>query len=1045
MHPPIRCATESWSQVVLESFGDHPPLPHVPIRRPSVSKSPNIGSLLQTQMYSTKQPRPRLRAGLSRPIRVTPKHMPPGASATPSPLPPPFPIANRIPLHPVPQSQCRPSPAGLKKPQAGQASTSDPEKEYFKVLYTKRSKKKRKSWLDGYVILTNDRHVELLDENGKRLCTDRFSKPMGGLKSGNTLEINSWELEVQDPVAEAEYISGKVFAPPTLGKPSISRPTQRPFKPLRTPPLNGIANKMPIVAHNPDAPNAIVLLPKSKRGSETTVPIVLDPYLAKRMRPHQHEGIKFLFDCTAGRAIMDEDGCEGAILADEMGLGKSLQAIALIWTLVKQGPSGRPLAKKAIIVCPASLVRNWVNEVRKWLGSERLEPIAIESGVSSYGSKEALQAFCKGDKHRLLIISYESFRSNGEDLYKASCELLVCDEGHRLKSAGGNKTVASLRKLPCRRRVILTGTPVQNDLEEFFAVCDFVNPGCLNALNSFRSVFANPIIASRDSNASDIAKSLGAARAKELSRITSKFVLRRTADILEKYLPPKHETAIFCRLQPKQEDIYQREAYRRFKDITGEQGMAFALQSINYLRKICSHPLLFSMPDDYDESNVGFEGSAKGDVDEQGSFPIRTEDIDGNASEDIDVNESGKMQVTASICRVCVQKGDRLIIVSNFTTVLDLMETMLSQLNIEYCRLDGKTPVNQRGDIVRRFNEGSLGDVFLLSARAGGVGLNLIGANRLILFDPDWNPATDIQAMARVWRDGQKKHVFVYRLLCTGTIEEKIFQRQLFKGELQDAVEGESEARGAIGGIGKDGNFKAEELRDVFKYSGDVAYCETLDVLERSKEDTKKAGLLEQFQAYKLIAEKEKVTNAVWCEDDAALDQALNGDMDTHGLVSYLYTKTFGAMLSDVDEFTQPSCNKSRVKSEKRKVSALLSDSDDDNSDEELYVSEAERIFFNSSRCEQESESSTRAEERFKKEKNKRFCAGGVEDTVDLTNDDDQVEQSDDPIVVSPSHDRSNTLVNGDDDITTTQQPAEGGEVIDLMWDEALDSLEDHV
>lgn len=988
-------------------------------------------------MYSNKQPRPRLRAGLSRPIKVTPKQMPPGASATPSPVPPPFPIASRIPLHPVPQSLCRPSIAGLKKQQPAQASTSTSQKEYFKVLYTKRSKKKRKTWLDGYVILTNDRHIELQDENGKRLCTDRFSKPMGGLKMGNTLEINSWELEVQDPVPEEEYISGKVFAPPTLGKSSISRPTQRPFKPLSTPTLNATASKTPIAAYNPDAPNAVVLLRQLKLKSETTVPIVLDPYIAKRMRPHQRDGIKFLFDCTAGRSIMDEDGWEGAILADEMGLGKSLQAIALIWTLVKQGPSGRPLAKKAIIVCPASLVRNWVNEVCKWLGRERLDPVAIESGVSSYGSKESLQAFCKGDKHRLLIISYESFRSNAEDLYKANCGLLVCDEGHRLKSAGGNKTVASLRKLPCRRRVILTGTPVQNDLEEFFAVCDFVNPGCLNGLNSFRSVFANPIIASRDSNASDIAKNVGAARAKELSRITSKFVLRRTADILEKYLPPKHETAIFCRLQPKQEEIYQREAQRHFKYITGEEGMAFALQSINYLRKICSHPLLFSMPDDS-------EGSAKGDVEKQGGSPFVTEDIDENEPKDIDVNESGKMQVTASICRVCVQKGDRIIIVSNFTTVLDLMETMLSQLNIEFCRLDGKTPVNQRGDIVRRFNEGSLGDVFLLSARAGGVGLNLIGANRLILFDPDWNPATDIQAMARVWRDGQKKHVFVYRLLCTGTIEEKIFQRQLFKGELQDAVEGESEASGAIGGLGKDGNFKAEELRDVFKYSSDVAYCETLNVLERSKEDTQKAGLLEQFQAYKLIAEKEKVTNAVWCEDDAALDQALNGEMDTHGLVSYLYTKTFGAMLNDVDEFTQASCDKSNVKNEKRKASALLSDSDDESDEEELFVSEAERIFFNTSGCKQESGSNAQAEERFNRRENKRFCAGEG-DTVDLTKDD-QIEQSNDPIALSPSPDRSKTPVDGDDNITTTRQPAKGGgEVIDLMWDEALDSLEDNV
>lgn len=699
---------------------------------------------------------------------------------------------------------------------------------------------------------------------------------------------------MQSAVQEEDYVSGRLFAPPEPAKSTNTpRPQQKRFKPLR--PRSSVvvdaSDKPPPAMHNPCAKDAIVLLPAISKGASVSIPIVLDPFLGKRMRPHQSDGIRFLFECTVGRVLQTQKGGEGAILADEMGLGKSLQAIALVWTLLKQGPYGTPLAKKAVIVCPASLVPNWVNEIRKWLGDERLKPVALESGVSTFESKQAMAAFIGGTVRKLLVISYEMFRANAENLYSANVGLMICDEGHRLKSAGGNKTIDALRKLPCKRRVILTGTPVQNDLEEFYAVCDFVNPGCLNSLSSFRSVFAHPIIASRDSNAAPSTVRLGSARAAELSRVTSQFVLRRTSSLLERYLPPKLETAIFCRLQPKQAAVYDREAQRRFVDYGHSRDMSLALCAINHLRKACSHPALIQDEDSDSSEEVAagsnFTGKQHGRV---GGTP------------DFDVNDSVKMQVTAAICEASLAVQDRVIIVSNFTTVLDLVEMMMKESRIKFCRLDGSTPVNQRGGIVRRFNEGSLGDVFLLSAKAGGVGLNLIGANRLILFDPDWNPATDIQAMARVWRDGQKKPVFVYRLLCTGTIEEKIFQRQLFKGELLIAVDGEHTMVGASEMGGKEGNFSAEELKDVFQYNGDVEYCETLLVLERSQDDDKRdgaskkpeAGLLEVFREYKQLAEKEMVRDMVWCGEDKVLGDALNANLNTHGLVSYMFTKKSG-------------------------------------------------------------------------------------------------------------------------------------------------------
>lgn len=899
-------------------------------------------------MLPPNSSQPRLRVGLSRPVRPAGQHT---SFRSLTKVTPVSRVTTKVP------SASRPSvKKDARNPEPPSTTT------YHAVLYAKRSKKKHKSWLDGYVILTPKR-VELQNEDGKKL-TSESARGLGGLKEGNTLDLSSWTLEVQNTVAEEDYISGRLFVrQPSV--PSCSRPAvkRRMFKPLR-PKSHPDKSDSPASMHDPKAKGACILLPASTQNGTVTVDVVLDPYLAKRMRPHQKMGVQFLYKCVQANFFTTGEGGEGAILADEMGLGKSLQAIALMWTLLKQSPTGTPLLRKAIIVCPASLVQNWVNEVKKWLGDERLTPVSLESGNSTFESKQSMATFINGTVKPLLIISYEMFRSYSEQIYNSSCGLVICDEGHRLKSSQGNKTIDALRKLPCRRRVILTGTPVQNDLEEFFAVCDFVNPGCLNSLQSFRTVFANPIILSRDSNAPASVVKLGEARAKELSRISSKFVLRRTSTILERYLPPKRETAIFCRLQHRQESEYEREAQSRFVDYTNTRRFSAALSAINYLRKICTHPDLVR------GKNINGYDS---DEEPEGSLH-RGRGGQGSPLKDFNIQDSSKLQITISLCESSLAVRDKVILVSNFTSTLDLIQEALIRLNISYCRLDGSTAVNSRGDIVRKFNEGRLGDIFLLSAKAGGVGLNLIGANRLILFDPDWNPAVDLQAMARVWRDGQKKNVFVYRLLSTGTIEEKIFQRQLFKGELQSAVDGkyggnnarQSVASSAGGAGNNESNFSAEQLKDLFQYNRKLEFCETLQVLERSQIDAdfvaqlenddfdmvskRPTSLLHRFSEYKRFAQSDEgVAGIVPCQGDEVLDNALNGTLNTFGLVSYLYTKKTGCCIAEGEGSAEPNNAKAKVKcnqtanglvqAKKRKFESMFSsDSDESSEDETLEV-----------------------------------------------------------------------------------------------------------
>lgn len=926
--------------------------------------------------------------------------------------------SHRRPLHSI-----HPKTQEVEKPEVTPLrSTSILSKTYHAVLYTKRSKKKHKSYLDGYAIIKDDRIVQLLNEDGKPLASER-GKKLGGVKEGNTLDVGSWTLEIQNDVAEDDYISGRLFAKQqTLPPKSVTRKPRKAFKcPFSKDSQRGTApgaSREPAPMHDPTAKNAYVLQAAVEGCfGGMSVPVVLDPYLLKSLRPHQMEGVSFLYRCTVGDHHVGITDNQGAILADEMGLGKSLQAISLMWTLLKQSPTGSPAVKKAVIVCPASLVTNWMNEVKKWLGDERLQPVALESGRNAFDTHQGLASFVRGNVKRLLIVSYELFRANADNICKTEVGLLICDEGHRLKASQGNKTIESLKRLPCKRRVLLTGTPVQNDLEEFFAMCDFVNPGCLNSLKSFRTVFANPIITSRDANASSAAVRLGEARTAELSRITKRFVLRRTSCILAKYLPPKSETAIFCRLGEKQETAYEKEASGRFEEFSK---FSAALSAINVLRKICSHPALVQQDDSED--------------DEEGYYQ--------NALAGFDVLDSSKMSITLAICAQCFKVDDRVILVSNFTSTLDLIQTALEQRRIKFCRLDGSTPVNTRGDIVRRFNNGTLGDVFLLSAKAGGVGLNLIGANRLILFDPDWNPATDLQAMARVWRDGQKKPVFVYRLLCTGTIEEKIFQRQLFKGELQSAVDGEASTRNGKGkdlsGAGE-GNFSAEQLRDLFQYNGNTEFCETLKVLERSQleaqgdiekleddfeDDSTEVGerekcstLLHKFDEYRRVSSSGHFAkDAVWCGEDEVLDSALNGDLKTHGLVSYLYTKK-----SDNESSAgfAKSAEEEPEEGRKRKLGMIFEDSDpdvEDSGDDEFDIAFA----------------------RDAEERNKRRKKGDVKPEIVMCFDDDD-------ITLGGFGDNENAPVKTPPKLNMPDSPehdtARGEKA--KTWDDVVDDLEE--
>lgn len=544
----------------------------------------------------------------------------------------------------------------------------------------------------------------------------------------------------------------------------------------------------------------ILGIKKKVDNERPKVPVVIDPRLAKVLRPHQVEGVKFLYKCTTG---LIDTAAEGCIMADEMGLGKTLQCIALMWTLLKQSPdAGRGTIQKCIIACPSSLVRNWANELVKWLGKGAITPFACDGKASKEELTQQMRSWAMATGRSVvrpvLIVSYETLRLYVDELRGAPIGLMLCDEGHRLKNSE-SQTYESLNNLNVKKRVILSGTPIQNDLSEYFSLLNFANPGYLGTQQEFRKQYEIPILRGRDADGSDADRKKGDERLKELLALVNKFIIRRTNDILSKYLPVKYEHVVFCNLAPFQLDLYNYFIKSpEIQSLLRGKGSQ-PLKAIGLLKKLCNHPDLLNLPEDL----PGCEDHFPDDY-----VP---KDLRGRDRE-VKPWYSGKMQVLdRMLARIRQDTTDKIVLISNYTQTLDVFEKLCRNRSYGCLRLDGTMNVNKRQKLVDKFNDPN-GDefVFLLSSKAGGCGLNLIGANRLVLFDPDWNPAADQQALARVWRDGQKKDCFVYRFMAAGTIEEKIFQRQSHKQALSSCVVDSAED--------VERHFSLDSLRELFQY-----------------------------------------------------------------------------------------------------------------------------------------------------------------------------------------------------------------------------------
>ncbi|XP_008807276.2 probable ATP-dependent DNA helicase CHR12 isoform X2 [Phoenix dactylifera] len=446
------------------------------------------------------------------------------------------------------------------------------------------------------------------------------------------------------------------------------------------------------------------------------------------LRPYQLEGLQWMLSLFNNNL--------NGILADEMGLGKTIQTIALIAYLVEnKGVTGPHL-----IVAPKAVLPNWINEFSTWAPS--IVTVLYDGRLDE---RKAMREEYSGEgKFNVMITHYDLIMRDKAFLKKIHWYYMIVDEGHRLKNheCALAKTLVSGYRI--RRRLLLTGTPIQNSLQELWALLNFLLPSIFNSVQNFEDWFNAPFADRCEVSLTDEEELLIIRR---LHQVIRPFLLRRKKDEVEKYLPGKTQVILKCDLS-----AWQKAYYQQVTDI-GRVGLESGIKSKSLqnlsmqLRKCCNHPFLF-VP----EYNMW--------------------------QKDQIVRASGKFELLDRLLPKLQRTGHRVLLFSQMTRLIDILEIYLQLYDFKYLRLDGSTKTEERGTLLRQFNApDSPYFMFLLSTRAGGLGLNLQTADTVIIFDSDWNPQMDQQAEDRAHRIGQKKEVRVFVLVSVGSIEEEILER----------------------------------------------------------------------------------------------------------------------------------------------------------------------------------------------------------------------------------------------------------------------------
>ncbi|XP_047328868.1 CHD3-type chromatin-remodeling factor PICKLE-like isoform X2 [Impatiens glandulifera] len=508
------------------------------------------------------------------------------------------------------------------------------------------------------------------------------------------------------------------------------------------------------------------------------------------LHPYQLEGLNFLRFSWPKQTHV--------ILADEMGLGKTIQSIAFLASLLEDG------IRPHLVVAPLSTLRNWEREFATWapqmnvvmyVGSAQARNVIREYEYyfpKSLKNKKKKHGQIGGERQQdrikfdVLLTSYEMINLDTASLKPIQWECMIVDEGHRLKNKD-SKLFSSLKQYLSRHRVLLTGTPLQNNLDELFMLMHFLDAGKFGSLEEFQEEF-------KDINQEE--------QISRLHKMLAPHLLRRLKKDVMKELPPKKELILRVDLSSKQKEYYKAILTRNYEILTRKGGAQISLINVVMeLRKLCCHPyMLEGVEPDIREPKEALKQL---------------------------LESSKKLQLLDKFMLKLKEQGHRVLIYSQFQHMLDLLEDYVTYRKWQYERIDGKVGGAERQIRIDRFNaKNSSRFCFLLSTRAGGLGINLATADTVIIYDSDWNPHADLQAMARAHRLGQTNMVLIYRLITRGTIEERMMQMTKKKMVLEHLVVGKLKSQ----------NINQEELDDIIRYGSKELFADENDEAGKSRQ-----------------------------------------------------------------------------------------------------------------------------------------------------------------------------------------------------------------
>ncbi|XP_015108385.1 TATA-binding protein-associated factor 172 [Diachasma alloeum] len=516
-----------------------------------------------------------------------------------------------------------------------------------------------------------------------------------------------------------------------------------------------------------------LLNPRSIPDTQLTIPV------AAELRSYQQQGLNWLDFLNRYRLH--------GVLCDDMGLGKTLQTLCILALDHHRNTQAPP----SLVVCPPTLTGHWVYEAEKFFQAEDLS--VIQYGGSP-PEREKLRP--RVSHYRLVIASYDIVRKDIEFFENVQWNYCVLDEGHIIKN-GKTKSAKAAKKLHAYHRLILSGTPVQNDVLELWSLFDFLMPGFLGSEKQFAARYSRPILACREPKAGPKEQEAGALAMEALHRQVLPFLLRRNKEDVLKDLPPKITQDYYCDLSPLQKSLYEDFKMRNSATLipnsspsstTTNPPRGQVFEALRYLRNVCNHPKLVLGPRHplYQTicAQMKQQQTTLGEIEHGAKLPaLKQLLLDCGIGQQNQMLQKAQPVMDGQAQQQLVSQH-RALIFCQLKAMLDIVEKDLLAVHlpsVTYLRLDGGVPATQRHAVVARFNADPSIDVLLLTTQVGGLGLNLTGADTVIFVEHDWNPMKDLQAMDRAHRIGQKKVVNVYRLITRATVEEKIMGLQKFK------------------------------------------------------------------------------------------------------------------------------------------------------------------------------------------------------------------------------------------------------------------------